>query len=56
MKVLKDQLREWKKRSNQTKKKTKKKLKDKLSTRDNEGLMGIHGLRYERRSGALRQQ
>lgn len=56
MKALKDQLREWKKQSNQTKKKTKKKRKEKLSTRDIEDLMGIHGPRYERRRGALRQK
>ena len=41
MKALKDQLREWKKQSNQTKKKTKKKRKEKLSTRDIEGLKGF---------------
>ncbi|MGR6010380.1 hypothetical protein ACT7CZ_31105 [Bacillus cereus] len=51
MKVLKDQLREWKKQSKQAKKE-----KEKLSTRDIEGLMGIHGPRYERRRGALRQK
>ncbi|MGG3648686.1 hypothetical protein [Bacillus wiedmannii] len=56
MKALKDQLCEWKKQSNQTKKKTKKKRKEKLSTRDIEGLMGIRGPRYERRRGALRQK
>ncbi|WP_242290010.1 hypothetical protein [Bacillus cereus group sp. BfR-BA-01319] len=56
MKVLKDQLREWKKQSNQAKKKTKKKRKEKLSTRDIEELMGIHGPRYERRRGAVRQK
>ncbi|MGR5927158.1 hypothetical protein ACT7C2_00465 [Bacillus pacificus] len=38
------------------KKKAKKKRKEKLSTRDIEGLMGIHGPRYERRRGALRQK
>ena len=38
------------------KKKTKEKRKEKLSTRDIEGLMGIHGPRYERRRGALRQK
>lgn len=54
MKVLRDQLREWKKQSKQGKKKNKKR-KAKLSTRDIEGLMGIHGPRYERRRGALRQ-
>ncbi|MCU5431299.1 hypothetical protein OCA13_28115 [Bacillus cereus] len=36
--------------------KTSKKEKEKLSTRDIEGLMGIHGPRYERRHGALRQK
>ncbi|UYO18763.1 hypothetical protein [Bacillus sp. 41-22] len=56
MKVLKDQLREWKKQSNQVKKKKKKKSKEKLSTRDIENLMGVHGPRYERRRGALRQK
>ncbi|EJQ39747.1 hypothetical protein IEC_01335 [Bacillus toyonensis] len=56
MKVLRDQLRELKKQSNQAKKKTKKKRKEKLSTRDIEDLMGIHGPRYERRRGALRQK
>ncbi|WP_179885176.1 hypothetical protein [Bacillus paramycoides] len=33
-----------------------KKQKEKLSTRDIEDLMGIHGPRYERRRGALRQK
>ncbi|MGG3446485.1 hypothetical protein [Bacillus nitratireducens] len=56
MKVLRDQLREWKKQSNQVKKKNKKKRKEKLSTRDIEDLMGIRGPRYERRHGALRQK
>ncbi|MEQ3563484.1 hypothetical protein [Bacillus thuringiensis] len=42
MKVLKDQLREWKKQSNQAKKKKKKKRKEKLSTREIEDLMGMH--------------
>ncbi|WP_175527503.1 hypothetical protein [Bacillus thuringiensis] len=42
MKVLRDQLREWK--SNQTKKKTKKKRKEKLSTRQIEDLMEGIGL------------
>ncbi|MGE1049765.1 hypothetical protein ACTFP3_21205 [Bacillus cereus group sp. MYBK5-2] len=55
MKVLKDQLREWKKQSNQAKK-TKKKRKEKLSTRDIEDLMGMHRPCYERRRGALRQK
>lgn len=56
MKVLKDQLLEWKKKSKQGKKKNKKKQKEKLSTRDIEDLMGIHGPRYERRRGAVRQK
>lgn len=56
MKVLRDQLREWEKKSKQTKKKNKKKRKEKLSTRDIEDLMGIRGPRYERRRGALRQK
>ncbi|MGQ3740768.1 hypothetical protein [Bacillus sp. Fil] len=54
MKVLKDQLREWEKQLNQVKKK--KKSKENLSTRDIENLMGVHGPRYERRRGALRQK
>ncbi|PFL11751.1 hypothetical protein COJ07_30730 [Bacillus cereus] len=56
MKVLRDQLREWKKQSKRVKKKNKKKQNEKLSTRDIEDLMGIHGPRYERRLGALRQK
>ncbi|HHT7225273.1 TPA: hypothetical protein ACTZ5W_002442 [Bacillus cereus] len=58
MKGLKDQLREWKKQSNQTKKKKKKnkKRKEKFSTREIEELMGVHGPRYERRRGAIRQK
>ncbi|MCP1324501.1 MULTISPECIES: hypothetical protein [Bacillus] len=56
MKGLRDQLHEWKKQSNQTKKKTKKKRKEKLSTREIEDLMGIHRPCYERRSGAIRQK
>ncbi|PFJ11548.1 hypothetical protein COD67_20340 [Bacillus cereus] len=56
MKELKGQLHEWKKQSKQAKKKNKRKRKEKLSTRDIEGLMGIHGPRYERRRGALRQK
>ncbi|MEB9380460.1 hypothetical protein P4J09_20765 [Bacillus cereus] len=56
MKVLKDQLREWKKQSKKVKKKNKKKQIEKLSTRDIEDLMGIHGPRYERRRGAVRQK
>ncbi|MBG9537547.1 phage protein [Bacillus thuringiensis] len=55
MKALKDQLREWKKRSKHAKK-NKRKRKEKLSTRDIEDLMGIRGPRYERRRGALRQK
>ncbi|PEA90110.1 hypothetical protein [Bacillus thuringiensis] len=56
MKVLRDQLRKWKKQLNQTKKKTKKKRKEKLSTREIEDLMGMHRPCYERRRGALRQK
>ncbi|WP_206781349.1 hypothetical protein, partial [Bacillus thuringiensis] len=56
MKALKDQLREWKKQSTQVEKKQKRKRKENLSTRDIEDLMGIHGPRYERRRGALRQK
>ncbi|WP_172805401.1 hypothetical protein [Bacillus mycoides] len=56
MKNLKDQICEWKKQSDQLKKKNKKKRKENLSTRDIEDLMGIHGPRYERRRGALRQK
>ncbi|EOO19546.1 MULTISPECIES: hypothetical protein [Bacillus cereus group] len=48
MKVLKDQLREWKKQSKKAKKKHKKKREEKLTTRDIEDLMGIRGQRYER--------
>lgn len=54
MKVLKDQLREWKKQSKQAKKKNKKKRKEKFSTCEIEELMGVRGPRYERRRGALR--
>ncbi|WP_218012604.1 hypothetical protein, partial [Bacillus toyonensis] len=53
MKVLKNQLREWK---NQSKKKNKKKRKEKFSTREIEDLMGVHRPCYERRRGALRQK
>ncbi|MEW4237128.1 hypothetical protein Q0N71_31395 [Bacillus thuringiensis] len=53
MKVLKDQLCEWK---NQAKKKEKKKRKEKFSTREIEELMGMHRPCYERRRGALRQK
>ncbi|WP_206664342.1 hypothetical protein, partial [Bacillus mycoides] len=56
MKALRDQLREWKRQSKQAKKKNKRKRKEKLSNRDIEGLIGIRGPRYERRSGALRQK
>lgn len=56
MKVLKDQLHECKKQSKKVKKKNKKKQREKLSTRDIEDLMGIHGPRYERRRGAVRQK
>ncbi|MGN4628824.1 hypothetical protein ACTFQO_10280 [Bacillus cereus group sp. MYBK29-1] len=56
MKAPKDQLREWKKQSNQTKKKTKKKQKEKFSIREIENLMGMHRPCYERRRGALRQK
>ena len=59
MKVLKDQLREWKKQSKQAKKKNKKnkkKRKEKLSTREIEDLMGMHRPCYELRRGALRQK
>ncbi|PEK41958.1 hypothetical protein COL64_14705 [Bacillus toyonensis] len=52
MKVLKGQLREWKKKSKQAKKKR----KEKLSTREIEGLMGMHRPCYERRRGAIRQK
>ncbi|MDI6679481.1 hypothetical protein QMA02_27185 [Bacillus wiedmannii] len=56
MKVLKDQLREWKKQSKQAKKKDKRNRKEKFSTREIEELMGVRGPRYERRRGALRQK
>ncbi|MEH7648169.1 hypothetical protein, partial [Bacillus toyonensis] len=56
MKVLKNQLREWKKQSKQTKKKNKKKRKEKFSTREIEELMGMYRPCYERRRGALRQK
>ncbi|MFA2810690.1 hypothetical protein [Bacillus mycoides] len=49
MKVLRDQLGEWKEQSRQAKKRHKKKRKENLITRDIEGLMCIHRLRYERR-------
>ncbi|MCU4769416.1 hypothetical protein OCF65_22890 [Bacillus toyonensis] len=42
MKVLRNQLRKWKKQSIQAKKKNKKKRKKKFSTREIEDLMGIH--------------
>ncbi|HFJ9493180.1 TPA: hypothetical protein ACGW7D_005676 [Bacillus cereus] len=53
MKGLRNQLREWKKRSNKTKKK---KRKEKFSTREIEELMGMHRPCYERRRGAIRQK
>ncbi|WP_304521904.1 hypothetical protein [Bacillus toyonensis] len=56
MKVLKDQLREWKKQSKQANKKNKKRRKEKLSTREMEDLMGMHRPCYERRRGAVRQK
>ncbi|PFQ39689.1 hypothetical protein COK05_27960 [Bacillus cereus] len=56
MKALKHQLCKWKKQFKQAKKKNKRKRKEKLSTRDIKVLMGIHGPRYERRRGALRQK
>lgn len=56
MKGLKDLLREWKKQSNQVKKKNKKKRKEKFSTREIEDLMGMHRPCYERRRGAIRQK
>ncbi|SFK74300.1 hypothetical protein SAMN04488573_1011285 [Bacillus sp. 5mfcol3.1] len=56
MKVLKDQLREWKKQSKQAKKKGKKKRKEKFSAREIEELMGMYRPCYERRRGALRQK
>ncbi|QDD83824.1 hypothetical protein [Bacillus cereus] len=56
MKVLKDQLREWKEKSKQGKMKNKKKTKEKLSTREIEDLMGMHRPCYERRRGAIRQK
>ncbi|HFJ9286160.1 TPA: hypothetical protein ACGW44_004057 [Bacillus toyonensis] len=56
MKVLKDQLREGKKQSTQVETEQKRKRKENLSTRDIEDLMGIHGPRYERRRGVIRQK
>ncbi|PHG57559.1 hypothetical protein [Bacillus toyonensis] len=56
MKVLEDQLREWKKQSKQAKNKGKKNRKEKFSTREIEELMGMHRPCYERRRGALRQK
>ncbi|MFJ6273674.1 hypothetical protein [Bacillus thuringiensis] len=53
MKGLKNQLREWKKQSNQVKKK---KRKEKFCTREIEDLMGMHRPCYERKRGALRQK
>ncbi|MDA2420680.1 hypothetical protein PDN55_11295 [Bacillus cereus] len=56
MKGLKNQLREWKKKSKQGKKKNKKKRKEKFSPREIEELMGMHRPCYERRRGAIRQK
>jgi len=56
MKALKDQLRGWKKKFKQVKKKNKTKPKEKLSTREIEDLMGMHRPCYERRRGAIRQK
>ncbi|MHB0802564.1 hypothetical protein PVK73_24000 [Bacillus thuringiensis] len=56
MKILKNQIREWKKQSKQAKKKDMKKRDERLTTRDIEDLMGIHRPCYERRRGALRQK
>ncbi|MEI5921791.1 hypothetical protein ACJTM1_09175 [Bacillus sp. GX] len=56
MKVLRDQLREWKKQSKQAKKKNKKKRQEKFSAREIEDLMGMHRPCYERRRGAIRQK
>lgn len=56
MKTLKNQMREWKKQSKQAKKKYMKKRDERLTTRDIEDLMGIHGPRYERKRGAIRQK
>ncbi|MEC0902809.1 MULTISPECIES: hypothetical protein [Bacillus] len=53
MKGLRDQLREWKKQTNKTKKK---KRKEKFSTREIEDLMGMYRPCYERRRGAIRQK
>ncbi|EOO65822.1 phage protein [Bacillus cereus VD196] len=56
MKVLKNQLCEWKKQSKQVEKKQKRTRKENLSTREIEDLMGIHGPCYERRRGVIRQK
>ena len=56
MNVLKNQLREWKKQSKLAKKTNKKKRNEKFSTREIEELMGVHGPRYERRRGAIKQK
>ncbi|MBJ8037022.1 hypothetical protein [Bacillus cereus] len=53
MKARRDQLREWEKQTKQIKKK---KTKENFSTREIEDLMGIHGPRYERRRGVIRQK
>ena len=45
---MENKLRKWKR-----KKRTR---KENLSTRDIEDLMGIHGPRYERRRGVIRQK
>ncbi|MBG9615705.1 hypothetical protein [Bacillus cereus] len=50
MKARRDLLREWEKQIK------KKKSKENLSNREIEDLMGVHGPRYERRRGALRQK
>ncbi|HDR4765978.1 TPA: hypothetical protein ACQ75Q_005368 [Bacillus thuringiensis] len=56
MRVLKDQLHEWKNQTKQGRKKNKTKPQEKLSTREIEDLMGMHRPYYERRRGALRQK
>ena len=54
MKVLRDQLREWKSNQNKERRQTRKR-KEKFSTREIEELMEFTP-RYERRRGALRQK
>ena len=44
------------KQATQVEKKEKRTRKENLSTRDIEDLMGIHGPRYERRRGVIRQK